>query len=435
MKVQKYEIARVIDKLKSIVQKNDQFPALGGILVKDGYLIASNSEITMKVKLEASEGSYFIIPMKAFDLIKNLPDGEIDISATDKNVVMIKIGAIKNKYQSYPPEEFNFDITEDPEADGVELNGKKIMEAIGHVIYAAADGGANVTFSGTTTDTSGVVEQVTADIESAVSDVPANGHASITLDQSNNAAEIYSLATADVVSAFSETIPADGHVDVTLDQTNNAAAIYSECAGQVQSTFAQGFTASADVAVTLNWHITNPSASISTSSSGSSVSATIAGHAEGGEVGLNGAELSWVGEEGLEYIIPTVSARRQRGIELWKSAGRTLGVLGPDDEISAHASGGIVGKEVSNTTPYFDTDSSSQDSEKTEKETVPTNVVSDKSGVVVQVNLSPQFNISDTNDSDVIRLIKAHIKELADDLGSEIATMLSEAYENTPVTT
>ena len=91
---------------------------------------------------------------------------------------------------------------------------------------------------------------------------------------------------------------------VTLDQTNNAAEIYSECAGQVQSTFAQGFTASANVAVTLNWHITNPSASISTSSSGSSVSATIAGNANGGEVGLNGAELSWVGEEGLEYIIP-----------------------------------------------------------------------------------------------------------------------------------
>lgn len=145
MKVQKYEIARVIDKLKSIVQKNDQFPALGGILVKDGYLIASNSEITMKVKLEASEGSYFIIPMKAFDLIKNLPDGEIDISATDKNVVMIKIGAIKNKYQSYPPEEFNFDITEDPEADGVELNGKKIMEAKNIIKaltpYATADAG------------------------------------------------------------------------------------------------------------------------------------------------------------------------------------------------------------------------------------------------------------------------------------------------------
>lgn len=155
-----------------------------------------------------------------------------------------------------------------------------------------------------------------------------------------------------------------------------------------------------------------------------------------GEIDMKQLTVQFIDEEAiLEYIIPTVPARRQRGIELWKSAGRTLGVLGPDDEISAHASGGIVGKEVSNTIPYFDTDSSSQDSEKTEKETVPTNVVSDKSGVVVQVNLSPQFNISDTNDSDVIRLIKAHIKELADDLGSEIATMLSEAYENTPVTT
>ena len=48
MKVQKYEISRTIDKLKSIVQKNDQFPALGGVLVKDGTVMeysitASNS--------------------------------------------------------------------------------------------------------------------------------------------------------------------------------------------------------------------------------------------------------------------------------------------------------------------------------------------------------------------------------------------------------
>lgn len=71
MKVQKYEISRTIDKLKSIVQKNDQFPALGGVLVKDGYLIASNTEMTMQLKLEASKGSYFIIPMKAIDLMNS----------------------------------------------------------------------------------------------------------------------------------------------------------------------------------------------------------------------------------------------------------------------------------------------------------------------------------------------------------------------------
>ena len=95
MKVQKYEISRTIDKLKSIVQKNDQFPALGGVLVKDGYLIASNTEMTMQLKLEASKGSCFIIPMKAFDVIKNLPDGEVIIDADGKNIVTIKTKAIR----------------------------------------------------------------------------------------------------------------------------------------------------------------------------------------------------------------------------------------------------------------------------------------------------------------------------------------------------
>ena len=139
MKVQKYEISRTIDKLKSIVQKNDQFPALGGVLVKDGYLIASNTEMTMQLKLEASKGSCFIIPMKAFDVIKNLPEGEVDIDTEGENIVVIKTKAIKNEYQSYPPEEFSFDVTEDLDAPEVVINGKRMMEAIGHVIYASAD--------------------------------------------------------------------------------------------------------------------------------------------------------------------------------------------------------------------------------------------------------------------------------------------------------
>ena len=148
MKVQKYEISRTIDKLKSIVQKNDQFPALGGVLVKDGYLIASNTEMTMQLKLEASKGSYFIIPMKAFDVIKNLPDGEVDIDTEGENIVVIKTKAIKNKYQSYPPEDFSFDITENPDAPGVVINGKSLMEAIGHVIYAAADSSSSTQMMG-----------------------------------------------------------------------------------------------------------------------------------------------------------------------------------------------------------------------------------------------------------------------------------------------
>lgn len=51
MKVKKYELVRIIDKLKSVVQKNTVHPALGGVLVKEGYLIAANGEITIASKL------------------------------------------------------------------------------------------------------------------------------------------------------------------------------------------------------------------------------------------------------------------------------------------------------------------------------------------------------------------------------------------------
>ena len=79
MKVKKYELVRIIDKLKSVVQKNTVHPALGGVLVKEGYLIAANGEITIQVKCEDAEGESFIIPMKAFDLIKNLPEGDVEL--------------------------------------------------------------------------------------------------------------------------------------------------------------------------------------------------------------------------------------------------------------------------------------------------------------------------------------------------------------------
>lgn len=148
MKVMKHEIARAIDKIKSVVQKNEQFPALGGALVSDGYLIGSNTEITVQVKLEAFAGEYFVIPMKAFDLIKNLPDGEAEITANKKHIVTIRMDKIKNSYQSYNPETFSFRKEVEDDAAGIRINGEKLMSALSHVIYAAADNRAAGTMAG-----------------------------------------------------------------------------------------------------------------------------------------------------------------------------------------------------------------------------------------------------------------------------------------------
>lgn len=148
MRTKKYEIARAIDKLKSVVQKNEAKPALSGILVKNGYLISSNSEITIHIRFKDAEGENFIIPMKAFDLIKNLPDGDMEISADENNIVTIKMDKIKNRYQSYPAGEFIFQDIPVEEENGLILPGEKLISAICHVIYAAADNGANGTMNG-----------------------------------------------------------------------------------------------------------------------------------------------------------------------------------------------------------------------------------------------------------------------------------------------
>lgn len=139
MKLKKYELVRAIDKVKSVVQKNPQIPALGGVLVKEGYAIAANGEMTIQVKLEGTEEESFIIPMKAFDLIKNLPEGDVEITCDDKDVVTIQMEKIKNSYQSFPAESFMYDKTETGKEQGIVLPGALLMEAVSHALYAAAD--------------------------------------------------------------------------------------------------------------------------------------------------------------------------------------------------------------------------------------------------------------------------------------------------------
>ncbi|MCD8011609.1 MAG: DNA polymerase III subunit beta [Lachnospiraceae bacterium] len=148
MKVMKYELARAIDKLKSVVQKNEAFPALSGILVNNGYLIASNTEITIQVKLEAAAGESFIIPMKAFDLIKNLPEGEVTVQDDSKHVVTIQMEKIKNRYKSFAPDDFSYTPMDIETSGMAKLNGKRIMEALGHVVFAASDKDANKWMNG-----------------------------------------------------------------------------------------------------------------------------------------------------------------------------------------------------------------------------------------------------------------------------------------------
>ena len=145
-------------------------------------------------------------------------------------------------------------------------------------------------------------------------------------------------------------------------------------------------------------------------------------------MGLHGAELSWLGEEGKEYVIPTVPGRRGRGIALWQQAGKDLGVLDSNGEIAAHANGGIVGpggEELASNT-ILPLQAQPQDESKS---------VWSVTGQEINVDMSPVIKIEGGNmdEEKVFEVMKNRIREMADDLGDEIAERMSKIFANMPL--
>lgn len=165
-------------------------------------------------------------------------------------------------------------------------------------------------------------------------------------------------------------------------------------------------------------------------------------HAAGGYVS-GGPQLSWLAEEGYgEYIIPTNPSRRSRALELYEQAGKALG-------ITAHANGGFVGREISYFPEHDDNleiihetaKSVSYDGSKTTEEdynivqpvSMPTNEPQ-KTTIQVNVQMTPEFNVSKVQDEeDIMQIMKRHIKEMADELGGEIASKLETVFSNMPL--
>lgn len=135
MKISKLELAKKINQLKGVVPKSDLSGALQGVLVHDGYLIASNTELTVKAKLEGVNDESFVIPQKAFDLIVNLPAGDVDIHCENETVT-IQMGNIKNKFKTHPVEKFVYNRESIENEQTPTVSADKLKTAISHVIYA-----------------------------------------------------------------------------------------------------------------------------------------------------------------------------------------------------------------------------------------------------------------------------------------------------------
>lgn len=174
----------------------------------------------------------------------------------------------------------------------------------------------------------------------------------------------------------------------------------------------------------------------------------VSGHAGGGYVS-GGPQLSWLAEEGYgEFVIPTNPSRRTRALELYEQAGTALGV-------SAHAEGGYVGgsilsdtatdynlfNEASRNAPlaYNETTEGNYNEGTTQNyEPVSSERESSSTSTPVQVSVSvaPEFVIhggDGQSEEDIMQVIRRHMKEMADELGGEIAGKLEEVFSNMPL--
>lgn len=320
----------------------------------------------------------------------------------------------------------------------------------------------NVTTTAGSTDTTPVEQAAQEALSGETSTTDTTMTTNVTVEAgSTDATPAATAAQTELDNTFSNTMQTKGSTDVTIEKaSDNIAAVYSQVGSELQAAFNSPYSARASVNVTVDYHITNPTASLSTSSSGSTVSVSIAGHASGGEVGLHGAELSWLGEEGKEYVIPTVPGRRGRGIALWQQAGVDLGVLDRNGEIAAHANGGIVGPggdELANNTilpltaqPQEESKSvwsvtgqeltgNSSEEESEGKKAISVNAaVQGQQGnntFEINVDMSPVIKIEGGNmdEEKVFEVMKNRIREMADDLGDEIGERLSKIFANMPL--
>lgn len=150
MRIQKTELAQKLNKIKGVVPKKTAMYVLRGILVSDGYLIANNMELAIKAKVEGADGETFILPAKAFDLINNLPGGEVEIASENKGGdfnITIKADKIKNKYQTMDPSAFPMPNVEVDDGREFTIKAESLLASMRRVSYAIPANWSNRTMN------------------------------------------------------------------------------------------------------------------------------------------------------------------------------------------------------------------------------------------------------------------------------------------------
>lgn len=154
MKIQKSEIAAKLSALKSIALSKGTTQTIQGVLFKDNKLTAYNLSIGMTATLSTETNESFMIPPKAIEMIERLPDGELEITGTDK-MISLKAAGVKGKYVTTSVADFPEIPMVDGNLQSVTLNGDELQSKLSAVIPAVPDTSTRPVMMGVLLDADG----------------------------------------------------------------------------------------------------------------------------------------------------------------------------------------------------------------------------------------------------------------------------------------
>ena len=231
-----------------------------------------------------------------------------------------------------------------------------------------------------------------------------------------------------------------------MSQINSAInTLKTNTDSSVNSAFGAGVSTTMPVSVTLDWSVVNPTKTFTLSGGGSgSKTVTVSAHANGGyvndaldipDVPHKPYEIETPMESVIKNITPYSAGQSSIGSTATEmfAYGSISDFLSLNDNLLAEAiRNGATG--YNGFTEGTESDSDTADEPLSSSSTVETG----KTNINLNIQMSPQFNISDSgngkmDEASIMAIIRKNMKSMADELGGEIADRLEQVFSNMPV--
>lgn len=145
IKVQKNDLLNLIGKTQNIVEKRNTMPVLINVLLEANKnklkVYATNLEVSLTDEISAQvkvEGKAAVSAKSLFDIVKEMPDGEVELIKQDNNWLKIVNGKSVFNIVGISPEEYPV-FPSHSTKEFMEIDAKVLADMIGKTIFSVSN--------------------------------------------------------------------------------------------------------------------------------------------------------------------------------------------------------------------------------------------------------------------------------------------------------